>query len=302
MLKYLKKFSLHFLALCIAFFIWIYVLSSAETVSRVRVKLHYVVPVGYSIVNSVDDHIVVTIEGPKALVRSFEESAGNLKVNLAGQFRKSVKNYEFSTQNLGFSTPFGIKVKSISPDLLSVELEESLKKSIPVELQTIGGVPIDHKLIGSSLSPKAIEIVGPKSLIDKINSIKTQVVDLSLMTKSGEKELTLSNNNDRIKMSPKFVRYSYEVKTTRSNMILKGLPIYFLGRKNVKSAQSRVANLMVLAENANKLNLELDKIKIIAEIDESKGLKQKIKLRAVLPQRVHLLKIIPDEIEIELVK
>lgn len=84
-------------------------------------------------------------------------------------------------------------------------------------------------------------------------------------------------------------------------MILKKIPIYFLSHRQVKSADVRFANLMVLAENSQDLNLNSEEIRIIATVNDSLD-KQTIKLEAKLPKNLHLLKIVPESIDVELQK
>jgi hypothetical protein len=84
-------------------------------------------------------------------------------------------------------------------------------------------------------------------------------------------------------------------------MVLKKIPIYFLTHRRVKSADVRFANLMVLAENSKDLKLNSGDIKIVATVDNSLD-KQTIKLEANLPENLHLLKIVPDTVEVELEK
>jgi hypothetical protein len=84
-------------------------------------------------------------------------------------------------------------------------------------------------------------------------------------------------------------------------MVLKKVPIYFLTHRRVKNADVRFANLMVLAENSQDLKLNSGEIKIIATVDSSLD-KQVIKLEAKLPDSLHLLKIVPESVTVELEK
>jgi hypothetical protein len=55
---------------------------------------------------------------------------------------------------------------------------------------------------------------------------------------------------------------------------------------------------MVLAENVGDFKLSNEKIKIIAEVDDQIVGKQSVKLEVKLPPGLHLLKIIPETIDI----
>jgi len=299
-MKY-KSLLIPFLSILIAFLIWLYVMSTAKTTSIINVKLDYTLPDGFSLVSEKTKIINFTITGPKAVIRSLEKANDILKINVAANFNPSKMNYEFLSENLGFNIPFGITVENVIPSKIRVEIEESMTKEVPATIQQVGEIPMDHKLIKSTITPAVIKVTGARSIVDKIDKVATQVVNFSQITNEGNKELYLVKNDNRIRYDVKKVKFEYIVKTTRSNMVLKKIPIYFLTHRQVKSTDVRFANLMVLAENSKDLKLNSGDIKIVATVDNSLD-KQTIKLEANLPENLHLLKIVPDSVVVELEK
>ena len=196
--------------------------------------------------------------------------------------------------------PFGVKVKNIEPTQLLIKLEESLKKNISVSLQTVGQVPIDHKMTDFSLFPKTILVSGPKSIVQNIQNINTSVVNLNDITGSVVKRLKLQNKDLRLEFSSIEVKAQFEIQTTRSNMEIKNLPIYFLTPGYIKKTSHKFANLKVLAENTEGFKLKTSKIRVIAEVINNGKYKQQVKLTAKLPKGLQLLEIKPISIEVEI--
>ena len=299
-IKILKPLSLQFLSLLIAFFLWFYVLSSAETKLDKKVTIHYVLPDDYAIVNKVPKTITYSLVGPRALIRSLNQKDEHLKLNIANIYRDGNLSYEFNIENLGVKFPFGTSVESIKPNTVSVELEKKMTKLVPIKLQSVGEIPSDHKLMQWSILPNKISISGPKSLIDAYTELKTSTIDLAEITQSGNKTIPVFSIDDRIELSHKNVEYQYEVQPTRANMVIKNIPIYFLSQKVITSSNRRNVNLMVLAENSINLDLKREQIKVIAEIPDNAEGKVSVDLQVKLPKGLYLLEVMPKKIEVNI--
>lgn len=299
-IKYLKPLSLQFLSVLIAFFLWFYVLSSAETKLDKKVTVHYVLPDEYAIINKVPHKITYSLVGPRALIRSLNKKDEHIKLNIANIYRDGELSYEFNIENLGIKFPFGTTIESIKPNTVSVELEKKMSKVVPIKLQSVGEIPSDHKLMQWSIVPNEIEISGPQSLIDSYVELKTSTIDLGEITQSGNKTIPIFSIDDRIELSHKVVDYQYEVQPTRANMMIKNIPIYFLSQKVIASSNRRNVNLMVLAENSINLDLKREQIKVIAEIPDDADGKVTVDLQVKLPKGLYLLEVMPKKIEVNI--
>jgi YbbR domain-containing protein len=159
---------------------------------------------------------------------------------------------------------------------------------------------VDHKLISTELKPKNINIAGPKSLLKNVFKIDSTPINLSTLKGNDKKIIKLIPLDDRIELSQNTFEYVYNVKPTRSNMVIRDVPIRFLSSKIVKGSNRRKVNLMVLADNEDKLKFTNEDLEVIAQIPfDAKG-KIKVPLKVNLPAGMHILEIIPSEIEVEL--
>jgi YbbR domain-containing protein len=299
-LKILKPISLHLLSLVIALFLWLYVLSSADTKVEKIVDAHFILPDGFAIVNKPIKSLKYSLNGPRALVRSLTNKKDHINLNIKNIFKPNVDSYEFSTRLVGIKFPFGVNVESVEPKNIIIKIEKQITKKFPIKLQTTGEVPSDHKMIKWKLNPSQVVVSGPKSLVSKITEIRSMVIPLNGISESGVKKLNLINTDERIKFSQSTVEYKYEIQPTRANMVLKKIPIRFLSTQVLTRSDRRFVNLMVLADNGMNFKLKKEKIKVIAEVPDNAQGQIKVKLRADLPEGIHLLEIMPNEIEISI--
>jgi YbbR domain-containing protein len=301
-----KTYSLHAISILLAFFVWIYVQSTAETTAVVKSKVHYTLPQAFAFLSMPVKEVSYTLTGPRAVIRGIEKNPAIIKINLSSHYKlkdgKKSNNYEYNVQNLDLNIPLGIKVGSTIPSVIKVELDELQSKRVPIKLQKIGAIAIDHQMVSQKLTPDTAVLSGAKSLLINVKELLTEVVDFKQLKEPGAKTIRIINNDKRLSLGSEVTTFSYDVKTTRSNMILKDIPIKFLTQHSVENSDTRVANLMVLAENIGDFKLRKEKIKIVAEIDDSRLGLQTVKLRAELPDGLHLLKVIPETIDVKVIK
>ncbi len=251
-----------------------------------------------AISNKVHREVHYSLNGPKAFVRSILAREDHIKINLNDYYTAGQRNYKININNIGMTFPFGIEVLKIEPSIFEIELETKMSKKIPIEVQTVGEVPSDHKLIESSVEPNTLLIEGPVSSISKVLSVKTHPIELDGLIKSGKKKVALYQLEETITVSQREVAFSYNIATTRANLILKKIPIRFMSTRIIQGANRRFVKLMVLADKGLDFKFDKKDIKVIAEIPDTAKGNVKVELTTVLPEGVHLLEIRPKSINV----
>jgi YbbR domain-containing protein len=297
-----RNIYLSLLSIFFGFFLWLYVLSSAQTKGVHILKLSFDIPKGNAISNKVIKEIKFKINGPRVFIRSLTTGNHNFIINMKKYWNNGKDSYLLDVRELGISFPFGVEVEEVEPAKILVEFEKSMIKQIPIEIKTIGSIPVDHKLIASEIKPKNINIAGPKSLLKNIFKIDSMPINLNILKGSDKKIVKLVPLDERIELSQTSFQYEYIVKPTRSNMVIKDVPIRFLSSQIIKGSNRRKVNLMVLADNEDKLNFTNEDLEVVAHIPlKAKG-KIQVPLKVNLPKGMHILEIIPSKIEVELEK
>jgi len=293
-----KHIFLGFFSIVFGFFLWLYVLSSAQTKGVRVLNIRFENPKGFAISNKVIKNIRFKIKGPRVFIRSLSRDNSVFIVDMKKYWEKGKLDYSFDVNDLGIEFPFGVEVEETEPNRINIQYESSMIKQIPIEVKTIGKVAIDHKMILSEISPKTINIAGPRSLVKSVFKIDSMPIDLNNLKGNKKQNIKLKPLDDRIELSENSFIYHYVVKPTRSNMVLKDVPIRFLSSHIVKGSNRRKVNLMVLAENEEKLNFTQEDLEVIALVPLAAKEKMTIPLKVNLPEGMHILEIIPNEVEV----
>ena len=153
----------------------IYYISGVEsTVVERRVKLNIVAPEGMTVLGGPFRQIKVRLSAPKNVlsILSTEELTAEHKitnVTKAGKYSFQVRKNEINLPH------HGIKVDDVRPEVVTVTLDEVVKKKLSVRANIIG-VPVDFDSIVTD--PTAAVVKGPKSKIAKKEIILTDVIDV----------------------------------------------------------------------------------------------------------------------------
>jgi len=80
------------------------------------------------------------------------------------------------------------------PATLSVRLEEKATKEVPVEIEIQGESPEGYQLTETRVAPPLITLTGPRNIIERTNSISTELIDITRQTSDGsiEAEIIIS--------------------------------------------------------------------------------------------------------------
>lgn len=188
----LKVASL-FIALILA-----YAVHSAGNASVVSLY----VPV--EIKNIPDDKVVVsptkrsvqiTIRGPSFLIGPIASSPPSLRARLPDEVRdRAIVNF----QPIDLNLPRSIEVLSIEPSRMELGLETVEQYEVPVKIVSSGHLSNGLVLEGIEVSPKKVLVRGPRSEVNKVRLIETEVLDLSSLASSDEVVLKLRNANPKV--------------------------------------------------------------------------------------------------------
>jgi hypothetical protein len=68
---------------------------------------------------------------------------------------------------------------TVEPDTVQITLEEKLIRSVEVESSATGFPAAGYELVQLSLSPSAVELEGPRSIVETSSGVRTEELDLS---------------------------------------------------------------------------------------------------------------------------
>lgn len=201
----MKNKALAFLlSAVVAFGLWLYVITVVSPESE---KTYYDIPVvmqnknilserGMMLVSD-DPKVTLALKSDRSILSDLNESNINVIINLANIEKPGTHQLTYDISYPGNVPHNEVSVLSSSTDLITVKVENRIRKSVPVVLDygqsaVPEGYTADKE--NAELDYTSVEVSGPESVIDQIEQAIVKV-DLNNQTKTlaGEYQYTLSD-------------------------------------------------------------------------------------------------------------
>lgn len=117
---------------------------------------------------------------------------------------------------------------SADPSTLSLKLEKSMRKQVPIIL-SLKGIPADgYEVNESSIDPPMTEIEGPLALVKKIDMILTEPLSIEARTNGFSGTASIVNTENLISILGRTqVQYTVKINETITKKRFENIPIYF---------------------------------------------------------------------------
>lgn len=194
-------------SVAVAFGLWLYVVTVVSPESE---KTYYDIPVvmqnknilaerGLMIVSD-DPKVTLALKSNRTILSDLNESNINVIINLANIEKPGVHNLTYDISYPGNVPNNEVSVLSSSTDMITLKVENKIRKIIPVEIDYGNSVVPDGyiaDLKNVDLNYTSIEISGPESVINQIEKAVIKV-DLTNQTQllAGEYQYALCNKDN----------------------------------------------------------------------------------------------------------
>jgi len=125
------------------------------------------------------------LRGSRALLSSIRPEQIRVKIDLSDAVPG---NNTFAITEDHLSIPPGLTLKEVKPMVVEVALDERIQKILPVQADWTGKLPARLILVQSLVTPKEVEIVGPKAILEGISTIYTAPIPLNGISRTGKTE------------------------------------------------------------------------------------------------------------------
>ena len=173
----LRNLGLKVLAIALATVLWLTVAGEHVVERTLRVPLEFRnVPQALEIVGTTPDSVDVRVRGSSALLSRLQpgEIVAVLDLSTARPGPRL-----FAIRNDEVRAPFGIEVAQIVPATLSLDLQKSSRRMVPVVPATLGN-PAPGFVVGEvSAEPPTVDIIGPESRVRQIAQATTEPVSIA---------------------------------------------------------------------------------------------------------------------------
>src|SRR5438094_6480819 len=170
------NWHLKLISLVLATMLWMMVATEASSELAMEVPLEYRnVPARLEITGDTTNSVQVRLRGSPNVVRDISAKNVSTTIDLSNM-RPGEKILPLSPQNV--QAPFGAEVIRVNPSSVRFNLERTLTKTVPV-VPTILGQPTDGFELGPVMvNPGKVEVEGPESRVNTLESIATVPIRL----------------------------------------------------------------------------------------------------------------------------
>ena len=244
-----KDLLLKLLSLALGILIWFLAVGTDQMDVNMTVPIEILnLPRNLIIYNQYQKEVSVVLRGPRGIIQEVRNRPPSLTLDLSGAKPDTIV---LNTENLVFPLPSGISILRMQPASITLSIDELVKQELPITAETEGEAADGYLLKEVILNPDKIEVAGPASLINRTQSLKTYMINLSGLNAS----TTLPVHLD---LSPEFMEIIGE-----TTVVAKLVVGDKLARKKVRKIPINIR------DNEQDVRVRPDEITVTADIPET---------------------------------
>lgn len=196
-----RLWGLRLLALGIAVALWYSVsLEDRETLTErlIEASVSYNRPRNFVILDPVPS-VNVRLRGSSKDIRQLNPFQATVQVDLP-EAQPGVVSITLGPDDV--QVPRELEVVSIDPNVIRVELDNEITQRMPVRVPLTGKPAAGVEVGEAEVLPNQVFVIGPKSVLSRIESLDTQPIDLSDRTTTVEETLTVLAPDPLIQVVP----------------------------------------------------------------------------------------------------
>jgi diadenylate cyclase len=179
--------------------IWFSVSRGQDTLVSLDIPVDYTDRVvGTEIADTSVKSVSLVLSGSGALVKSVTPDQVNVRLDISNAV---IGQNSFTITPDNISLPPGIALREVTPPVIDVFIDETIKKQLPVQVDWAGKLSPELILLDFALNPETVEVTGGKRILEKITTVYTEKVPLDNLSGSGEISAKLVLNPAALKIA-----------------------------------------------------------------------------------------------------
>lgn len=171
-----ENLGLKLLSLVLAVLVWFAIAGETASEMGLRVPLELQnVPRDLELMGDAVDAVEVRVRATAGILHALNPGEVAAQIDLAGAV-EGERIVHLTADSI--RVPFGVKVVKISPGMLTLRLDRTLQKVVPVRPRIVGRPASGFEVAEITSEPPEVRVSGPKSRVDEIDSAFTEPLAL----------------------------------------------------------------------------------------------------------------------------
>ncbi len=199
-------------SLILAIVLWFFVILSGRSQIIMDVPIVFInLPSGLALVDY-PKTVSISIQGQERLVRNLRQDEISAVVDL-GEAKTGKSFFTLSKDNI--KLPKTLIVTDIDPETISLKIETQLQKTVTVKPAVVGLPEKGFAIVNINVVPETVVLEGPKSMVKKIHTVKTEPIDINGINSDLRYKANLNISNPDIKKNTNKVEVRISVRQIR---------------------------------------------------------------------------------------
>jgi YbbR domain-containing protein len=214
------------MAVALATLLWLIVAGDHLVERSLRVPLEFRnIPTSIEIVGEPPTSVDVRLRGSSALLSRIEPREIVAVLDL-GSARPGSRM--FHLRNDEVRAPYGVEVAQVVPGTIALEMEKSVRRTVPV-VPALDGQPAPGFVLGrTTADPETVEVAGPESRLRRLTGATTEPVDVDGARNAVTDVVTVGVADAAVRLvKAQTARISVEVLPAPAERELPGVPVRY---------------------------------------------------------------------------
>jgi YbbR domain-containing protein len=295
-----RHLGLKFLSIALAVLLWL-VIAGEQIVERaVRIPLEFTnLAPQLELVGDVPNVVDVRVRGSSGALTRI--ATGDLVAVLdLGAARAGQRLFHLT--NADVRAPFGVDVVQVSPSSLSIGIEQSASKVVPV-VPAVEGEPADGFVVGTvTADPATVEVIGPMSALTNLTEAITETINVRGAAAPIRETVTVGVSDPAVRLrEPQRAMVIVNVATAPVERRFTGVRV---AAKSGRAEGARVVpgRVSLVVRGARELLDTLDASAFEASVDlEGLGQGQfQLPVRVTPPQHLTVMRVEPAQVQVRI--
>ena len=288
-----ENWILKLVSLLLAIGFWFYVVGEESIEVTKTVSLEILPPTDkLSVVKSSTSFLEVTFQSPRHMFSALSSGTITARHKIEGPQKAGDYSFNVSPNDFSFPAP-EIRIVKIYPSLVTVTLDEVIVKKLTVKVELVGepayGYRADQDAI--ELDPNAVLVEGPKAMLEKMDTIKTEPIQLVGRVRSFRRTVKIHQLPEMRIVGDDITEIQIPIKAEFSEREFLDVPVKPLGTpvlNHLANLQAQRIPLVLKGPRAILDKLSATSILAYVEVENLKEGSYQLPVKLILPPDLSL--------------